>query len=144
MQSTVNERLKILMEELGLNPNSLSRILGISPSTLRNYTERESKPGYDVLEKLYHSFKHINLPWLFGEPGAPLLSTAAELGVSYQVLKKNKGNTAGVNTGTMSQQVGTDANLKRELDMAQQTIVQLQSQLRDKDHIIELYQRATK
>jgi transcriptional regulator with XRE-family HTH domain len=92
MQGTVNERLKILIDALGTNPSALSRMLGISPSTLRNYTDRESKPGYEVIEKLYHSFKHINLPWLFGASGEPLLTEEAGSQSSTITSHKNKGN----------------------------------------------------
>jgi transcriptional regulator with XRE-family HTH domain len=135
MQSTVNERLKILMEDLGMNPNSLSRTLGISPSTLRNYTDRDSKPGYEVLEKLYHSFKHINLYWLFGEPGKPLFA-ADESIANYQASEKNSGNIIGTNNGTAT--VNQLADCEKDLRNAREKIALLSSQLEVQTKYIKL------
>ncbi len=144
MQTSVNERLKILIEALGTNPGAMSRILGISPSTLRNYTDRDSKPGYEVLEKLYHSFKHINLHWLFGEPGEPLLSGAAEAPGVYQRAKNNSGNMMGTNHGTITQTQhhASSANCEEQLAAAKEVIALLRSQLVDKERIIQFLERS--
>jgi transcriptional regulator with XRE-family HTH domain len=138
MQSTINERLKILIDALGTNPNALARILGISASTLRNYTDRDSKPGYEVIEKLYHSFKHISLPWLFGEPGQPLLTGIAEDAAIHQTNKKISrsqviGSVGGNAITTQNQGLGASeqAAMQRELEL-------LRSQLADKERTIQI------
>lgn len=139
MQGTVNERLKILINALGTNPGALSRMLGISASTLRNYTDRESKPGYEVIEKLYHSFKHINLPWLFGDPGEPLITEEASSQSSTITAHKNKGNIQS-NAGshnTITNNVKLD-NCQRDLATAQKEIALLTSQLADKERTIQI------
>lgn len=139
MQTTINERLKILVDALGTNQNALAVMLGLSPSTFRNYTDRESKPGYEVLEKLYHSFKHINLYWLFGEPGEPLLPNAAEPTAPYGTAKKiSRAIVVGGNVGgSATNNQGASANeqaLQREVEL-------LRSQVADKDEIISLLKR---
>jgi transcriptional regulator with XRE-family HTH domain len=139
MQSTINERLKILFETLGVKSAQMARTLGISPSTLHNYTdpERESKPGYEVLEKLYSSFEDINLHWLFGGGGEPLLSMTAEQRVEYRTQKKNVGNTIGTNNGTAQMHYSTVADCEKDLRTAQMEIALLHSQLADRERLIE-------
>jgi transcriptional regulator with XRE-family HTH domain len=131
----VNERLKILMQELGLTPAALSKIVGASDSTVRNYLYRDTKPGYEVLEKLYRSFRHINLPWLFGEPGSPLISEVAESGAVYQTNKKFKSSQViGKVAGNSSQHQGSSndqAAMQREIEL-------LRSQLADKERTIQI------
>ena len=135
MQTTINERLKILLDALGTNPNALAKVLGLGQSTVRNYIDRESKPGYEVLEKLYHSYEGINLPWLFGDPGEPLLSGVAEKGAIYQTAKNNRG-------GQVIGRVGRDAinhspNAAEQAKM-QQEIEFLRSQVAEKERTIQI------
>jgi transcriptional regulator with XRE-family HTH domain len=142
MQTTINERLKILVEILGTNQNALAVMLGLSPSTFRNYTDRESKPGYEVLEKLYHSFKHINLYWLFGEPGEPLLPDAAASNSSVS------GNRKISRSLFIAHQSGGSATQNQGLATAEQAVTQLEqatmqlelvrAQLAEKERTIQL------
>jgi len=123
------------MQALGVTPASLAKVLDTSDSTVRNYIYRDTKPGYDVLEKLYRSFRHINLPWLFGEPGEPLLTDVAEPGAVYQTPKKISrslvvGNQSG---GTATQNQGADASKEKDV-----LIEQLRSQLADKERTIQI------
>ena len=136
MQNSINERLRILIEVLGTNPSALSKTLGISASTLRNYTDRDSKPGYEVLEKLYNSFKHINLHWLFGEAGPVLLSDVAEPGAIYQTQEKKRDS----NTTARYARNGepTPPEMTGELALAYVLIEQLQRQIADKERIIQM------
>lgn len=153
MQSTINERLKIIVEALGTNQNALAVMLGLSPSTFRNYTDRESKPGYEVLEKLYHSFKHINLYWLFGEPGEPLLgdgnSGVNESGLTYQSQaqnqKKNRGHITNHNNSGPTTYSIVDCERERDrlwniCQSHEKEIELLRKIIDDKDLIIKLYQ----
>lgn len=126
------------MNALGTNPAALSRILGISDSTVRNYTDRTSKPGYEVLEKLYRSFKRINLPWLFGEPGEPLLPEQSSERELLIVQKENQGNVIGTNHGTVTHTHNTVADCEKDLKIAQTKVEHLTSQLQDKERIIQL------
>jgi transcriptional regulator with XRE-family HTH domain len=139
VENTINERLKILVSALGTNVGALSKVLGVSDSTVRNYIDRESKPGYEVLEKLYHSFKHINLPWLFGDPGEPLLTDTASPTNSTNISgKKNAVNVSGTNSGTATQNNFTIDDCRRDLAAAQKEIALLTSQLADKERTIQI------
>jgi transcriptional regulator with XRE-family HTH domain len=135
VESTINERLKVLLDALGTNPNALAKILGVGQSTVRNYLDRESKPGYEVLEKLYHSFEGINLPWLFGSPGEPLLPNAAEAPDSVSSTKKiSRSMIVGNVAGNATQNHGISANeaaMQRELEL-------LRAQLADKERTIQI------
>jgi transcriptional regulator with XRE-family HTH domain len=152
VENTVNERLKILMGALNLTPAAFAKVLGVSGSTVRNYfdSERNTKPGYEVLEKLYHSFGHINLPWLFGAPGAPLVDNKSEAstiqtgsfnqtGNNIQKVKGNKNNVQ-TNNGdhaTITNNVKLD-DCQRELKVASEKIELLTSQLADKERTIQI------
>jgi transcriptional regulator with XRE-family HTH domain len=136
MQTTINERLKILVEVLGTNQNALAVMLGLSPSTFRNYTDRESKPGYEVLERLYHSFKHINLYWLFGEPGEPLLQNSPEVTGTVPNTRKISrsmvvGNVSGNATQNQGSTAGDQTAMERENEL-------LRAQLADKERTIQI------
>lgn len=112
-------------------------------STLRNYFEegRQSKPGYEVLEKLYYSFKQINLYWLFGEPGEPLLSTHTE--TNSASLSKNKNfshsQVIGSNTGSATQHMAPLA--PDQLAVLQRENELLKAQLTDKEKLVQEKER---
>jgi transcriptional regulator with XRE-family HTH domain len=155
VENTVNERLKILMDALHLSPAAFAKVLGVSGSTVRNYfdSERNTKPGYEVLEKLYHTFGHINLPWLFGAPGAPLVTDKSEAGTiqtgsfnqagsnnqKVRGSRNNVQNNSGDNA-TITNNVKLD-NCQRDLAVANKELELLRSQLTDKERIIKLLEK---
>jgi hypothetical protein len=153
VETTVNERLKILMNALHLSPTAFAKVLGVSGSTVRNYfdSERNTKPGYEVLEKLYHSFGHINLPWLFGAPGSPLVADKLETGTtqtgnSNQAGTGNKqtikGNNVGIQNGGAVHQYKSKLPVQAEgiddVEMLKTLVQQLRSQLDDKERTIQI------
>jgi transcriptional regulator with XRE-family HTH domain len=152
VESTVNERLKILMNALNLSPAAFAKVLGVSGSTVRNYfdSERNTKPGYEVLEKLYNSFGHINLPWLFGAPGSPLIVDKLEVSTTQtgnfnqastnntQKVKGSKNNVQNNNGdhATITNNLVDDC--RRDLKAANEKISLLTSQLADKERTIQI------
>ena len=127
------------MKALDTNPATLARILEASDSTVRNYIYRETKPGYEVLEKLYRSFRHINLPWLFGEPGEPLL-TGAGGAVSNNKNFRNSQAIGHVGRDAINNRDVThnhDASA-RKLAAATREIELLKEQLADKERTIQI------
>jgi len=126
------------MGVLNLNAASFARVLGVSDSTVRNYfdAERNTKPGYDVLERLYHSFGTVNMAWLFGGGGEPLLPKVGEAPNSVPTDRKiSRSLIVGIQSGgTATQNQGSSANeqaLQRELEL-------LRSQLADKERTIQI------
>jgi hypothetical protein len=93
-----------------------------------------TKPGYEVLEKLYRSFRHINLEWLFGGTGEPLLTDINKPAATLKRANNFTGNNVGVNHGqtTQTQHTADATNCLQQLEAAKQLAEQLQSQLPDK------------
>jgi hypothetical protein len=141
VQTTINQRIKFLLESLDMSARSFGRAIGVAENSTQNYLEpRLAMPKADYLEKVVLHFGSINSHWLLTGQGEAFTSNAVPQSGNYQKLEKNKGNVVGVNHGIASQQ-GTDANLERELAAAQHTIALLTSQLQDKERIIQLYER---
>ncbi len=63
METTINQRLKILIDELGLTPNSFATKLDLNPNVIYNSLKEKSKPGFDVLNKIVETFD-VNPDWL--------------------------------------------------------------------------------
>lgn len=70
----INERLKQLVNELGLNNNSFAKAMGVNPVVTFNVLEgRKSKPSFELLEKIIFTFDNINLYWLLKGEGEMFL-----------------------------------------------------------------------
>lgn len=149
MENTVNERLRFLMSELNIDTASFAKMLGVSDSTVRNYfdSKRNTKPGYDVLEKLYHSLERLSFSWLFTGEGEPFLAADTQTtqtgnfnqaGTSNkQTIKGNKGN---IQTTTGNGNILNSFTLddcKRDLEIAQREIEHLRSRLQDKEELLK-------
>lgn len=66
----INERLKQLVNALGLNNNSFAKAIGVNPVVTFNVLEgRKSKPSFELLEKIIFTFDNINLYWLLKGEG---------------------------------------------------------------------------
>jgi transcriptional regulator with XRE-family HTH domain len=124
-KETINQRLKFLIELLNLKVGSFSRALGVSETTIRNYTDRGSKPGADFLEKLVNHFNQVNITWLVSGLGAPLSYDS-----SIEVAE--------------ARAAGKDDPLQQQYLAAQREIELLKSQLQDKERIIQLLEAQLK
>jgi hypothetical protein len=137
-ESTINQRLKILIETLGLKVGAFSRALGVSETSTRNYTDRSSKPGADYLEKIAIHFNQVNLTWLITGEGEPLL-TGGDSQASH--IKNNYGNSVGSNNkgGSVTQHhTGATSPGERDtkLALAEKEIQHLREQLAAKDALL--------
>jgi hypothetical protein len=66
----INERIKILIEELNLNNRSFALKLGIDPTIIHNIVAgRKSHPSFTVLEKIILTFDNIEARWLLTGKG---------------------------------------------------------------------------
>ena len=79
-QTTVNDRVQQIIDHYNLNKSSFSKAIGLSGSmTISNIVgKRQSKPGYEVLQKIAKRFP-INLAWLILGEGPMLLGAEDEL-----------------------------------------------------------------
>lgn len=75
---SVNERIKILIKALSLNPRSFSEYIGAKEATTRSYLDRGSKPSSDYLELIARAIVNINTNWLLTGEGEPFKNTMSE------------------------------------------------------------------
>jgi hypothetical protein len=137
-QTSINQRLKILIKALGMPISAFSRALDVPEATTRNYTNRGSTPGHDYLERITSQFEQVNPTWLLTGHGEMLLNQTAEPQATYQ--KITGGNVVGQNTGTgrVTQTHQADASTAAELAALRREVALLSSQVQDKDLIIDL------
>lgn len=68
--SSIQERIKDLIEKKGLNKNSFSNMIGIQPQTLHHIVSgRMTKPSFEVIQKIVSTFSDINPAWLITGEG---------------------------------------------------------------------------
>jgi predicted transcriptional regulator len=157
-QTTINQRLNFLLNTLGMKAGPFSRALGLSETTIRNYIDRNSKPSSEVLEKIVNTFKQVNLVWLVTGVGEHFLPESYEvtqstvgnqnnvLGVSHGTTYQNNGN-AKPHIDSFTQRISTGTgtvSCEEKLKSAEQLIQVLQSQLQDKERIIQLLDKPNK
>lgn len=137
-ETTINQRLKFLIDSLNLKVGAFSRIIGVSETSTRNYTDRTSKPGSEYLEKIGTHFKQVNLTWLITGDGEPFLTDSP---TATTHIKKITGGA--VNSGTGDQHVTLEA-CQRELESTKRDAASLQKdndslreQLKLKDQLLE-------
>jgi DNA-binding transcriptional regulator YiaG len=144
-QTTVNERIKILIDALGMSVNAFSKSIDVPTTTMANYLKRGSSPKTQLLAKVLNRFEHVNSVWLYTGEGQMLLNSGNVAEPSATIIKKNSGNSIGINSGTATQtQQLADHDCAVKLEAAQQLIEQLRSQLQDKEHIIQLLSKPAK
>lgn len=69
--NTVSGRLKILLKEMDMNPNSFSVALGVTSPIIYNIVGgKMNKPSFDLLVKICNTFEQVNLEWLVLGTGA--------------------------------------------------------------------------
>jgi len=67
---TINNRIGLIIKELGLNPNSFSVAIGVNPTVIHNIIKGRNAPSFDVLNKIALSFDNINMNWLITNKGS--------------------------------------------------------------------------
>lgn len=61
----INERLRFVITTLQLNNNSFAKALGVNPVVTHNIISgRQTKPSYELLEKILLTYDNINADWL--------------------------------------------------------------------------------
>lgn len=149
-QDTINERLKFLINKLGLSVRAFSSALEVPDSNTRNYLDKNTKLNSEYLERIAHHFKNVNLSWLItgiGDPIIGVIDTGIGPGpISIISSKNNSGNAIGINHGQATQHQGgrqggaarvTDDTAAR-LQAAEEKITLLTSQLADKERTIQI------
>lgn len=66
-QMTVNERIRHIIEALQLNNRTFAQAINVDPAVMHNIASekgRQSKPSFEVIEKIMLSFENINPDYL--------------------------------------------------------------------------------
>ena len=137
-QPTINQRLKILIDALGVSIRSFSSTLGVSDTNTRNYINRGSVPGADFIEKVLRHFERVNPSWLMLGEGEMFLNVTAEPRAVYQTKNQGSGITVGHNAGSVAQHFASTAECEQEVARLRRENELLLSQLQDKELIIQL------
>lgn len=70
METSVNQRIKSVVEYKKMNNNSFSKLINFTPQTLHNITSgKMHKPSYEVLESIISACPDINPVWLITGKG---------------------------------------------------------------------------
>lgn len=92
-QNSINTRLFLLIKNKGLNVNSFSTKCGVQAQIIHNIVGgRQTKPSFDVLQKILSTFDDINPEWLIHGKGdihkSPMLASEPQ---SLYKKTENKG-----------------------------------------------------
>lgn len=87
---TINERISLLIKLLDLNNNSFAKTLNVNPTVTFNVISgRNTKPSYDLLEKIAFTFDNINTEWLLKGKGEVFTSGSKTVAPSNPNTKKS-------------------------------------------------------
>lgn len=151
-QSTINQRLKFLLKELGLSARAFSEVIGESPTNTQNYVgTRGAEPRASYIQNILRHFNSINAQWLLMGEGEPFLGDKTEAGVSQKGsfnqtgnsnIQKVKGNKNNLQTNngdhaTITNNIELD-NCQRDLEASRKEVALLTSQLADKERTIQI------
>ncbi|AMJ65923.1 transcriptional regulator [Hymenobacter sp. PAMC 26628] len=155
-QTNINERLKFLIEALGMSARAFSAAIGSGDTNTRNYLDRGSKPGADYLEKIMRRFETVNSAWLITGDGEPFLPGAPAPGTLTQTQKKNRqsqkgsqGNFIQTNHGVISYSIAdcekerdtykaSVESYKKEVELLREQLAMKDTVIAAKDQTIDL------
>lgn len=63
-KTTINERMQMLLDGLGMNKNSFAVKIGATPQAIGNIVRNLSKPGFELIEKILDTFPSVSEKWL--------------------------------------------------------------------------------
>jgi len=90
MKTTIGQRLALLIESENLNNLSFAKRVGVSPTSIGYITgERQSKPGFELIEKIATAFPQLDIDWLVRGYGEMRKGTDASASV-YMTLLQNE------------------------------------------------------
>ena len=151
-QTTINQRIKFLVDKYNLSSRAFSELIGESPTNTHNYIgSRQAEPRASYLTKVLFHFSDVNPAWLMTGQGEPFLSGNTEVGITQtgtfnqagnSNIQKAKGNKNNVQTNngdhaTITNNVKLE-NCQRDLEASRKEVALLTSQLADKERTIQI------
>lgn len=64
MDNSINQRIKYIVDQNSLNPNSFAKLIGVTASTLSSMFKKNTNPGYDTIIKILKAFPYVDERWL--------------------------------------------------------------------------------
>lgn len=96
---SINTRISLVIRELGLNNNSFAKAIGVSPTVTFNVISgRNTKPSYDLLEKIVFTFDNLNTEWLLRGKGSMFLNNTITQSRNTSVIKPKHTEIKELNT----------------------------------------------
>lgn len=141
-QTSINQRIKFLLEKYNLSVRAFSELIEQKPANTQNYVgARGSMPGADYLQSITEHFEEVNPVWLLTGKGEPFKDDGSAPHTQTSISgKKNEVNIAG---GKAIQNNYSIADCEKELEIAwrdaasyQREIELLRGQLEGKDALI--------
>lgn len=78
METTINQRIKMIVDESGKAVNSYAAMIGVSQPTLKACVDGNNAPRFDTLQKILIVNPMISAEWLMRGEGDMLKSNGAE------------------------------------------------------------------
>ena len=125
-QSTVNERLKFLIDSLNMSARAFSSAIEMPDSNTRNYLTRGTKLNSDYLESIARRFNHVNLGWLITGQGEPFLTDTPPAAISHSGDFNITGNAV---TQKVKVNKGQAQDIVKQLDDCQRDVEGLRREL---------------
>ncbi len=72
-KEVVVERFKEIMEKLEIDATTLSKKIGVEPSSISHILSGRNKPSFNFLSKLAETFPQLNINWLVTGKGEMLI-----------------------------------------------------------------------
>ena len=139
----INQRLKFLLQQLGVSARTFSEMIGEKSSNTQNYVgSRGSMPGADYLEKVLRHFESINPTWLLlgeGEPfkdGSSPAQNQTNISGNKNIVASGKGSKATLENSALTDCEKERDSYKSKFDNAQTEIQSLRDQLARADALI--------
>ncbi len=95
----ISERIKVLIEELGLDAKTFATTLNINPSSISHLTSGRNKPSFDFLQRIAQEFPEIDIHWLLTGKGK-LFKSETENYVKQK--KENTSDSAELHQGVFA------------------------------------------
>lgn len=74
MENSLTERIRQLMEQLGMNKKTFSEKIGENPSKISHIFMGRNNPSLDMLQKILRAFPDVSPDWLIMGRGESLLN----------------------------------------------------------------------
>lgn len=74
VENSLTERIRQLMEQLGMNKKTFSEKIGENPSKISHIFMGRNNPSLDMLQKIFRAFPDVSTDWLIMGRGESLLN----------------------------------------------------------------------